>query len=320
MSRARDLGSLINSTAAGKNLVINGGFDIWQRGTSFNNAGNETFHADRWFLVNDGVSTVNISRVDISSQGLGVRYASRVERSAGNNRTVYIHIAEGALDLVGKQVTLSFYIRKGSGLTDNIGIAFGTRTGRYSAEADSAGFTVANSSLNTSTFTRFSRTLNITSATSTAGANVFELEFSFWQAGAANAYFEITGVQLEVGSVPTPFSKAGGDIQGELAKCQRYYQRLQSSFSYLQIVCTHLPGYSNSYSQAIEFPVQMRANPSITVADINGTANRITGYLSGGPVNNLSPTIQVSPLGFRVLTSGEYRYFELINVEAVSEI
>ena len=45
--------------------------------------------------------------------------------------------------------------------------------------------------------------------------------------GTSGATFYITGVQLEEGSVATPFCPAGGGSYGaELALCQRYYQKI----------------------------------------------------------------------------------------------
>ena len=56
-------GVSVNENIAGKNLVINGGMDIWQRGTSFSIAtGVLTYTADRWCSY-PGVSTWTVSQL-----------------------------------------------------------------------------------------------------------------------------------------------------------------------------------------------------------------------------------------------------------------
>jgi hypothetical protein len=41
----------------------------------------------------------------------------------------------------------------------------------------------------------------------------------------ANDYFEITGVQIDIGSVALPFRTMGATYQEEVSACQRYYYK-----------------------------------------------------------------------------------------------
>jgi hypothetical protein len=240
-----------------RNKVVNGGFDIWQRGTSISGASHNAYTADQWININDSVGTTNISRQDIASQGIGLRYAARFEKSTGaSNRFVLINLTEGALSHVGKQVTLSFWLRKGSGLTSGITASIGTRASKYGTVYDDGSFGILNSQLNTSTFTRFSSTFTITSATANAAADLFEIEFSAIQAGGTGSYFEIAGVQLEAGPVATPFENR--HYGTELALCQRYY--------YTTTMNKHLGAARDSGLAFLskDFPVQMRSLPSFS--------------------------------------------------------
>jgi hypothetical protein len=75
-----------------------------------------------------------------------------------------------------------------------------------------------------------------------------------------------SGVQLEVGSYPTPFSRAGGGIQDEIATCQRYYYRAASESPYGAIGVGKAYNVNN-LNINVPFPVKMRATPSISSGD-----------------------------------------------------
>ncbi len=95
---------------------------------------------------------------------------------------------------------------------------------------------------------------------------------------------DLWGIQLEAGSVATPFVPAGGGAQqAELALCQRYYQRPSNTSAYA------LYGYgtARSTTQAnifIQFPVPMRIAP--TAVDFSTLQITVPG-LSGEAVNSL---------------------------------
>lgn len=79
----------------------------------------------------------------------------------------------------------------------------------------------------------------------------------------SGATLNLTGVQLEFGNVITPFTTASGSIGGELALCQRYYERWSLETSNMAI-----PGFNASTTNGYHvwtFHTKKRAEPTVSV-------------------------------------------------------
>ena len=272
--------------SAGKNAVINGAFDIWQRGTSFTNPTSRIYTADRYQAYRFGYqNNITISRQ--SANLAGFNYNLRIQRTAGDTQTgpFYIDYAletADSLRFTGQTATVSFWAKTGSTSngfnTLNVNFIWGTTTDQqYSGFSGGGTINNSNATLTTS-WQRFSYTGTV-GATSTQLA----LEFTVNPTGTAGAndYIEITGVQMEAGSVATPFSRAGGTLAGELAACQRYYFRNTPGSAYGQ------HGFGSAYSTTawqglVQLPVQMRVTPTslesanVKIADGANTPLAIT--------------------------------------------
>ena len=88
-----------------------------------------------------------------------------------------------------------------------------------------------------------------------------------------DATLEITGVQLEVGSVATEFEHRSFGL--ELSLCQRYFYQATKIGSTSDVTNAPIaPGFyyaSNDYRAIIDFPVEMRAAPTVSSNDTNGS-------------------------------------------------
>jgi len=269
-----------NQVYAGKNFVINGGMDIWQRGTSFTNGNStSTYGADRYLIYSNTSTGRTWSRQTTgdTTNLPSIQYCLRAARNSGDTQTNGIFIQQpfesaNSIPLAGKTVVFSFYARAGANFsaTSNafgIQLITGTGTDQNSLTGFTGVATPINSSVTlTTTWQRFTSSV-------TLGGTITQLavQFGYTPTGTAGAndYFEVTGIQVEAGSVATQFSRAGTGIGGELALCQRYYYRITPDAATRQ----YGSGMAYSTTQAvitIPYPVTMRTRP--TAVEQSGTA------------------------------------------------
>jgi hypothetical protein len=231
IAESTNLAALTAPLPTRRNAVINGAMDFWQRSTSASVAtfATQPQAADRWTIFTGGAGRT-VSR---QNSGLdGVRYAMRIARDSGNTATNTIfayHQLETSesIPFANTTVTVSFYARRGANFSpvNNFvtpAIIWGTGIDQNSIVGYTGSTTIAasNAALTTS-WQRFERTFAIP-ATSTE--ITFRLGHDPVGTAGANDWYEVTGVQLEAGSVATPFVRAATTLQGELAACQRYFQ------------------------------------------------------------------------------------------------
>ncbi len=275
MTRSRDVadtqdnsGGAVAPVVAGKNVVINGAFDIWQRGTSLTPTTGANYTADRWVSLR-AVTGYTISRQTTSdTTNLPfIQYCARVQRTSGNTATDIIYFnssieTANTIPYAGRTITMSFYARAGANFSASGNLLSAELyTGTGTDQQVNVGYTgvaapISTSMVLTTTWQRFS-------ASVTLNGNVTEFApyFRYTPTGTAGAndYFEITGVQLEIGSVATPFSRAGGTLQGELAACTRYFKR--------NYINDGVSGFCDSTTKALyaySYP-DMRVAPTLSV-------------------------------------------------------
>lgn len=280
-------GSNQSVAAEGRNVIINGNFDVWQRGTSYTaNTTNHQYLADRWAVNCTGSSKA------VSLQNFTVGQTSVPYEPANFHRTVVTSVAgssnfvdlqqliENVRTFAGQTVTLSFWAKADANrnMTVELSQSFGTG-GTPSSSVTNIGTTTC--ALTTS-WNKFTITIAIPSISGkTIGTNGDScLALLFWydagssfnsrtnSLGQQSGTFDLAQVQLEYGSVATPFELL--PIDRVVRACYRYYIYLNL------IVGTNISDGTNQAQ--LWFPVVMRAQPTVTTVNGNGAS-----WLAMGP-------------------------------------
>jgi hypothetical protein len=263
------------------NPVINGGMDIWQRGTTGFNPNGLVYTADRWQSYSPAIPrTISRQTVSDSTNLPNIQYAIRLQRTAGNTATDYIAIANSfesvnSIPFANKTVTLSFYARAGanysaasSAMKAEVYIGTGTDQSVIATGYTGQSTPISQASIPlTTTWQRFAYSGTIASTT-TEMAVRFDTNAFVGTAGA-NDWIEVTGVQIDLGtytaSTAPSFRRSQGTIQGELDACMRYAINFNYNPAGKASYNTIANGYAASTTSArvaVNLPVAMRTQPS----------------------------------------------------------
>jgi hypothetical protein len=281
MTRARNTadtqtasGGPVPPSIAGKNKLINGDF-YWNQRNFTTSTVSSAYGHDRWQMETTGGTTYSTQAFTPGTAPVAGYEAKNYARIVTTGQTGVNALAdfnqriEDVRTLAGQTATYSFWAKASSG-TPKIGLAFSQEFGTGGSSGSPAA--IADKTIST-TWTRYSATFNVPSISGkTIGTGSFLLMYLFTSAGTnfstyssigpQDATIDIWGVQLETGSVATPFQTATGTIQGELAACQRYYYRAVAGTGYGILAPV---AYANTTTVAtgnIQFPVTMRVAPT----------------------------------------------------------
>jgi hypothetical protein len=260
-----------------KNKLINGGFDIWQRGTSQTSSGYGS--DDRWKNTHIGSTKTHsrqvftVGQTDVPGNP---KYYSRTVVTTASGASDYVRSEsriEGVKTFAGQTCTLSFWAKADS--SKNIAVEFYQYFGSGGSPSANVTAIGATTRAATSSWQQFSVTVDIPSINGkTLGSdnNDFFSVFFWFDAGSdydsrtnslgnQSGTFDLAQVQLEAGEVATPFEQR--PIGVELALCQRYYQvfgNFANSATAEYICCDVTNGAT--YWKTVRFRVTMRTVPT----------------------------------------------------------
>jgi hypothetical protein len=297
-----------------RNLIINGGMDIAQRGTSFTSVSNTAYHLDRFQLYMQNESSVyTVTQSSETPTGQGFSNSMKLDVTtadtsvASNEEVKLVHKIEAQnLQYLkyntssAESLTLSFWVK-----TNKTGTYIARMYAQDGNRDISASYTVSDSNWNKYT---------ITFAGDTSGTinndNGRGIDLQFWlvagsavQGGTLNTSWRanadassatgqvnladstsnewyITGVQLEAGTSASDFEFLPHDVN--LQRCQRYFQAFTSEDRIYALQ------YSSAYRALVfSYICTMRASPTQSFTALGGsttaayaTVNSIFRYIN----------------------------------------
>jgi hypothetical protein len=260
LGTAATLASINGGAIAGtRNRVINGGMAIDQRNAgasqTFTAAAALAYSVDRWYGYCTGANVTG-QRVQGATVGqfyyrftgaasvTAIGFGQRIEQLnsadlAGTTATLSVDLANSVLTSV---TWTAFYATTAD--------TFGTLASPTRTQIATGTFTV------NSTVTRYSTNISVPAAATTG------IEIVFTVGAQTSGTWTIGNVQLEAGSVATPFERRS--YGQELALCQRYYETGRGAIV-SSVTSGHVVGLS------VNFKTTKRATPTMSYVNVSAS-------------------------------------------------
>ena len=321
--------------AKGRNVIHNGNFNVWQRGTSFTSPGVSVNVADRWWSSEFTDGTINLTQ-DTGVPNLASMYSMKVA-CTGTDATIaagqYTHVfqvieVQDYWDMLsGKPMILSFWVKSYQTGIFCVALKEGAVSGNPSYVAE---YTI-NASATwekkivqiPATATPFSTTANgpcvgvrfalaCGSTYQTATPNVWTAANVQCTANQVNFmsstdnYIQFSQVQLEAGTAATEFDALV--YADELARCQRYLVMYGGTANEAKAVGL---AYNTTIGLfPLPLPVEMRAIPAVGYSAVSDWQV----YITTAPTDAATITVNGSSPnnGCVAVTSGTYTGFQAL--------
>ena len=330
MTQAAELAGYASNLQMFRNKIINGGMQVNQRGNSTSVSTTSYRACDRYHFVITNGGTWSISQSTDAPEGFGNSYKLECTTArsglANDSRLLIIHKIEGQnlQDLKkgtagAESVTLSFYVKTSLAGTyqvnlednDNIRIIGNT-------------YTISSSEVNTWQYKTFTFAGDTTGVLDNDNMDSLALHFvlvagddnstgslpTAWEAksntdrgagltvnlaATVGNTWQIAGVQLEIGTVATPFEHR--PIGMELNLCKRYYEKSSKSYR-----VDRATSQSSTYAVSFFYEVEKRAIPLVITTAQGGTTGQARA--NGVPFNVTQDTGAATTRFFSIYFNG----------------
>ena len=308
------VGDLIPATPLShRNKIINGNFDVWQRGSTHSN-GSATYHysADRWvyYNYNHGSATAvtrqafTVGQTNVPGEPT---YYLRHTNGSSNTEWLMNQRIEDVRTFAGKTATVSLWMKTSQAQTVRLRVDQNFGTG---GSPSSIVYSSTQDCSVTTSWQKFTKTFSVASISGKTigsdGANTSYLALAIGSLGAtsiASQSVDIAQVQFELGSSATPFEHRS--YQDELARCQRYCHVIGDT-----VYQAFGPGVMYNSTASIIYvqsPVTMRTTPAIS-KNAGGTGTSwLHSYVgASGKIGNPTPELGEggSNSSFRIYVPG----------------
>lgn len=296
----------------GKNFLVNAAFDIWQNGTSLGcSNGSSVYGADQWYVKNSLGTSGNITHAQVTGSlsgslyGYSVKISTAPTASQANGCELYQTLDNlTAQSLLGQTVSFSVNV-KAQGNVNQVGIQFFYNTSEAKVSTTLGAETLTTVSSGSFTLCKCE---NVSVGTTPTSSGVVGVRIRITGVSTGNTYdlnngFTVEQAQLNIGSQAITFQRR--HPTEDIIACKRFFQK---SFDLATAPVTGSGtvngalGYNavlagvHTYGLSVQFPVIMRAVPTITFFNPTLTNNNWRNTV--GTDSGAAATANVGQSGF----------------------